>query len=175
MKKNKKIFVILVPVAIFVFIACFFYFKNKNTLIVNNVETPIDSIVVYSNTDYGFNFSLPDDWKGYSIVTNTWNGNPLTTNTKEETGPTILIRNPKWTSAVHYEDIPIMVFTLAQWDSYVKEDYAVSAAPISATELARNNTYVFALPPRWDFDYSEGFQEAENILRMNPIKVFDLK
>ena len=67
-----------------------------------------------------------------------------------------------------------MVFTLAQWNSYIAEDFAVSAAPILATELGRNNKYVFALSPRWDFDYSFGFQEAESILQGKPLHPFSL-
>jgi hypothetical protein len=133
-----------------------------------------ETLLTYNNADYGFTFSLPADWKGYSIVKKTWNGNSLTTDKVEETGPTLLIRNPKWTSAIHYEDIPIMVFTLAQWNSYTAENFAVSAAPIPASELGRNNRYVFALPPRWDFDFSQGYQEAENILNTKPLHPFNL-
>ena len=175
MKKNKTIWVILVLIIIFV-VAFWVYNKNTtNVSPVNNSPAPVDTSVIYTNADYGFTFTLPDDWSGYSIVQNTWTGNPLVPNiTVNETGPKLLIRNPKWTSAVHYEDIPIMVFTLAQWKSYVAEDFAVSAAPIQASELARNNNYVFALPPRWDFDYSQGFEEADNIVKTNPIKTFDL-
>jgi hypothetical protein len=80
-----------------------------------------------------------------------------------------LIRNPKWTATAPYEDLPVLVFTLAQWDSYVAEKFSVSAAPIQATELARNNAYVFALPPRWDFDYSTGVKEAEDIIASKPL------
>jgi len=173
MKNNKIILVVLVVIVIFV--VFLFVYMNQNTSQVNNPPAPVDTSVIYTNADYGFTFTLPDDWSGYSIVQNTWTGNPLVPNiTVNETGPKLLIRNPKWTSSVHYEDIPILVFTLAQWKSYVAEDFAVSAAPIQATELARNNTYVFALPPRWDFDYSQGFEEADNIVKTNPIKTFDL-
>jgi len=132
------------------------------------------AIQIVNNTDYGFTFSLPDNWKGYSIIQSTWQGNPLTAIATKETGPKLLIRNPNWTSAVPYEDIPIMIFTLAQWNSYTAENFAVSAAPIPATELARNNHYVFALPPRWDYDFGQGYAEAENILKGNPLKTFDI-
>lgn len=30
--------------------------------------------LLYRNTKYGFTFSLPSSWKGYSIVTSTWSG-----------------------------------------------------------------------------------------------------
>ena len=170
---NKKTLIILVIITIVLISGLYFLylFRNGNTVVVN---VPGNTSVIYNNADYGFNFSLPDDWNGYSIIKNTWKGNALTSTPTNETGPTLLIRNPKWTEIVHYEDIPIMIFTLTQWKSYLAEDFAVSAAPIQASELARNNLYVFALPPRWDFDYSKGYEEAENILKMNPLKAFDV-
>ena len=145
-----------------------------NTIIKPTTTLPDDATTItYKNTDYGFTFSLPVDWTGYSIVKKTWNGNPLT-NTKPTTGTTLLLRNPNWTTSNHYEDIPVMIFTLAQWDSYNSGDFAISAAPINASELARNNRYVFALPPRWDYDYSQGYQEAESILNTKPLDPFNL-
>ena len=130
---------------------------------------------MYSNPDFGFTFALPDSWKGYSIVNNTWQGNPLTATSSKQAGPKLLIRNQKWTSALPYEDIPVMVFTVAQWNSYVAGNFSVSAAPILATELGRNNLYVFTFPPRWDFDYSEGYQEAQDIIKSNPLKTFNVQ
>ena len=132
------------------------------------------SSVVYKNTQYGFTFNFPNDWNGYSIVSNTWNGNPLNSATGVQNGPKLLLRNPNWTSANHYEDIPVLVFTLDQWNSYVAGNFAVSAAPIAASELGRNDKYVFALPPRWDFDYSTGYQEADTIIQSNPLHTFNI-
>ena len=137
-------------------------------------NTPTDSAVLYTNSQYGFTFDLPQDWAGYKIVANAWNGNPLVSSAGKQTGPSLLVRNPNWTSTKKYEDIPVLVFTVAQWNSYLAGDYAVSAAPIAATELGRNNKYVFALPPRWDFDYSEGYQEAESIVQSNPLHPFTI-
>ncbi len=154
-------------------------FKNKDlspvTEPVATTTTLVTASVIYSNSDFGFNFSLPDSWRVYSIVQDTWEGNPLVSTGTAQTGPKLLIRNPNWTSALPYEDIPVMVFTLEQWNSYVAEDFAVSAAPVRATELGRNNLYVFALPPRWNFDYSEGYEEAENIIKSKPLKAFSIQ
>lgn len=154
--------------------------SEKIPVVISVVQPTNGSLVIYNNPDYGFTFSLPADWKGYSIVQTTWhgtpftNGTPITNNTSNETGPTLSIRNPNWTSDNHYEDIPILVFTIAQWNSYLAGDFVVSAAPIPAMELARNNFYVFALPPRWDYDFSQGYQEAENILSTKPLHPFNL-
>ena len=175
--KNKIVFVIF-PVLIIVpgFLTYNLYNKNKSPLINQPISPIINSpvtsstSVVYKNSDFGFTFSLPDNWIGYTIVNNTWEGNPLAKNKPKEFGTKLIIRNPKWTSTLPYEDIPVLVFTLTQWESYLKEEFSVSAAPILASELDRNNAYVFALPPRWNFDYSEGYVEAENIIKSNPLK-----
>jgi hypothetical protein len=134
---------------------------------------PNSTAVIYKNSDYGFTFSLPATWQGYTIVKSTWQGTALTS-AAAPSGPKLIVRNPNWTTSAHYEDIPILVFTIAQWNSYRAENFAVSAAPIQASELARNNTYVFALPPRWDFDYSQGYKEAEDIVAGKPLRAFNL-
>ena len=49
------------------------------------------SIIEYKNKQYGFSFTLPADWKGYSIVTSQWEGlaQKQTVETVIETGPLI--------------------------------------------------------------------------------------
>ncbi len=130
--------------------------------------------IVYENTEYGFRFSLPDSWKDYTIVTDTWKG--LATGNSQgekvvETGPMISIRNPEWTPEKAQQDIPIMIFTLKQWDSMNKEDaFHIGAAPIGPSELARNSKYIFALPARYNFAFPDGYEEVETILKGNPLK-----
>lgn len=149
---------------------------DKDTVVVPVSEpTASSTAVVYNNSNFGFTFSLPESWKAYSVVESTWEGNPLTATSTKQTGTKLLIRNPRWTSALPYEDIPVMVFTIAQWNSYVAENFSISAAPIQASELGRNNMYVFALPPRWNFDYSEGYEEADGIVKSNPLKTFNVQ
>jgi uncharacterized surface protein with fasciclin (FAS1) repeats len=149
------------------------YSNNGIIQIINKVLTNPDTSVIYTNNDFGFTFSLPDTWKGFSIVKTSWEGNPIAATGTKRSGPKLLIRNPAWTSKVPYEDIPVLIFTLADWNSYTAGDYAVSAAPIAATELGRNNQFVFALPPRWDFDYSTDYAEAEKIVESKPLKAFN--
>ena len=169
MNNNKLFFVVLILAVTFVIVGYLFYSNNKSTL---PAEVP-DTSVVYTNTDYGFKFTLPTSWKGYSVVLEEWDGNPLVGEAKQS-GPKIFIRNPKWTVAAPYQDLPILVFTISQWGAYMSEDFAVGAAPIKATELARNNKYVFALPARWDFDYSLDYKEAQDIFAGKPIHTFDV-
>ncbi len=173
MKNTKIILIVFIALILVGLIGYLFRSKNQNNGNVNEPVATSTTAVTYTNNDFGFNFSLSNSWKGYSVLNNTWEGNPLTTTTTKQTGTKLIIRNPKWTSSLPYEDIPIMVFTVAQWNSYIDGNFSVSAAPVSATELGRNNLYVFALPPRWDFDFSEGYVEAQNIIKSNPLKAFN--
>ena len=127
--------------------------------------------IIYTNTQYGFSFILPLSWKSYKIIESTWEANPQEGVIAEQ-GPLISIRNPKWTSENPYQDIPIMIFTLAQWDSLQQGKFLVSAAPINPSELGRNTKYVFALPARYNYVFPTGWQEVEKILESNPLKAF---
>ena len=171
--KNKIILVVFTIVIVLGFVVCLSYFKNQSVPPIPNPNTSLNDSIIYTNTEYGFNFTLPANWQGYSIVKDTWNGTALT-GTSTQSGPKLSIRNPKWTISAPYEDLPILVFSISQWNSYSAEDFSVSAAPIKARELARNNMYVFALPPRWDFDYSLGYEEAESVIASNPLETFDI-
>jgi len=141
--------------------------NNNNT----NSSSPIDSnSIVYINTEYGFNFSLPKSWQDYSIVTDKWQGTDIKSGKIMETGAIYSIRHPQWTSVKPRQDIPIMVFTLAQWELISQEKLSLGAAPIGPSELGRNSSYVFALPARYNFAYQIGYEEVEKILVGKPLK-----
>lgn len=130
--------------------------------------------IVYQNTEYGFDFNLPKDWDGYTVIPQKWEGRSIAGEPKiVATGPILLIRNPKWTGAEPMQDIPIMVFTIDQWDALQREEFAVSAAPIGPSELGRNSKYVFALPARYNFSYLTGYEEVEEIMNSNPLHAYD--
>lgn len=142
-------------------------------------ETPtvlVKSKVHYENLEYGFALNLPDSWAGFSAVENKWNGDRI--NKEGEvilgivSGPKILIRHPKWTEAVSRQDIPIMIFTLAQWSEMQNDEFHIGAAPINPSELGRNSKYVFALPARYNFSYLEGFEEVEKIISEKSLVTF---
>ncbi len=128
--------------------------------------------VVYANTQYGFTFALPESWKGYKIVTLEWIGFPTDINGEGAgvIGPELSIRHPLWTEAEPRQDIPIMIFTIEQWDQIQQTKLTVGAAPIPPSELGRNSTYVFALPARYNYAFPTGYQEVENILAGHPLK-----
>lgn len=141
-----------------------------STLTKKPTET-LPTSVQYKNTEYGFTFDLPQSWAGYSVVSEKWEGNYLDNSTKIE-GPKVSMRHPLWTTETPRQDIPIMIFTLDQWDSILKENLSVGAAPIGPSELGRNSKYVFALPARYNFAFPVGFEEVETILQQKPLKAF---
>ncbi|MCZ8516932.1 S-layer homology domain-containing protein [Paenibacillus filicis] len=129
--------------------------------------------IVYENTQYGFRFTLPDSWEGYTIVTDKWEGLSLGDSQGEkvvESGPKISIRHPAWTSEQPRQDIPILVFTVAQWNALQQGKFHIGAAPIGPSELIHNANYMFALPARYNFAYPAGYQEVKDILKNKPIQ-----
>ncbi len=130
--------------------------------------------VYYQNTQYGFGFSLPSSWRGYTIVTDQWVGNTVgdaTGSVQAVTGPLLSIRHPQWTAQNPRQDIPIMILTIAQWNDLQQEKFHIGAAPIGPRELGRTQTYVFALPARYNFAFPLGFEEVETILNGNPLTI----
>jgi hypothetical protein len=135
---------------------------------------PADAIV-YRNSDFGFSFILPASWKGYTIVAENWEGRAITGPKQgqvTEQGKLLRIRHPQWTVQVPRQDIPIMIFTLAQWEALQEEAFSVGAAPIPPSEYGRNAGYVFALPARYNYAFPPGFEEVERIITGNPLKPF---
>jgi hypothetical protein len=127
--------------------------------------------IEYKNTSYGFSLTLPESWKGYQVLWSEWGGRVLKDDgsvAREYRGPELRIRHPKWTEQHPREDMPIMIFTIAQWN----EHPVVSAAPFDPAELGRNRKYVFALPPRWNYDFAEGWEEAQKILSPDSLHTF---
>jgi len=130
------------------------------------------SQLIYKNDVYGFEFTLPGSWAGYSIITENWTGNYIDSSNQDqadEVGPEILIRHPDWLESAPRQDIPIMVFTIDQWRLLQNEKISVSAAPILPEELGRNSNYVFALPARYNYAFLNGFQEVEDIMANEPL------
>ncbi len=133
--------------------------------------------VEYRNNEFGLAFKLPQSWDGYSIITGQWEGYPMGGQGGDanefETGAMIQIRHPQWTEETPRQDVPIMVFTLEQWQSLQKGS-SILGAPMNPTELGRNDGYVFALPARYNYSFPEGYEEVEQILESDPIRTFDV-
>ncbi len=135
-----------------------------------------DKSITYSNTDYGFKLLLPSTWKGYEVMADTWEGRDLSGKKAgeiTESGTKLIIRHPEWTEENPRQDIPIMIFTLKQWERVTAEEIGVSAAPVGPYKLGGNSKYVFALPPRYNFAFNPGYEEVEKIIKSNAFKVND--
>lgn len=132
----------------------------------------IDSeAVLYKNEEYGFSFWLPVTWKGYSVVVSKWTGiTPPEKGRVVETGPLISIRHPDWREEKQRQDIPIMVFTVSQWNRLQGGEFTIGASPVGPTVLGCSSKYVFALPARYNYAFLEGFEEVERIIAGNPLK-----
>lgn len=139
---------------------------------INQIDADSESTekVLYDNTEYGFTFSLPKSWEGYQIVNDSWEGILVDHQQNKIVGPILSIRHPRWTEKTPRQDIPIMVFTLGQWSSLEKEEFHIGTAPVPPKKLGQNDKYVFALPPRYNFAFPEGYEEVENILETNPLQ-----
>lgn len=123
--------------------------------------------LVYKNTDYGFEITLPTAWQGYSVLTEKWNGQTVDKKAIKFEGPKIIIRNPSWTETKPWQDIPVMIFSKNEWAMIEAENLSVSAAPIGPSKLGENEQYVFALPPRWvGFTDALGQEEATEITKI---------
>jgi hypothetical protein len=127
--------------------------------------------LLYKNTRYGFSFSLPQTWKGYVILTDKWEGGDPEKGSVEH-GAVISIRHPEWTKEKPRQDIPIMIFTVAQWDSIEHGNLSVSVASFGPVELGRNRKYVFALAPRSINSDLTGVEEVNEILKHDPLRPF---
>ncbi len=170
--QNKSKLIITIVVFIAIAFAGYFVFVNESQTTSVSMST---STIVYTNTTYGFNLTLPIDWKGYSVTMDTWTGYKIDDQLGEApyaTGTVVSIHNPKWTGPNSYQDIPIMVFTLDQWNLITQEKMSVGAAPIPPSELGRNAKYVFALPARYNFAFPLGYEEVDKIIQSKPLTTF---
>ena len=168
---NKKIYILII---IIIALGAWYYSKKVSD---QNIFTPLPASanVEYKNTEYGFSVSLPESWRGYSVALGSWRGDSL--NIKGEiqlgtqNGPTISVRHPKWTNENPRQDIPVMIFTLKQWDDMQGTDgFHIGAAPTNPSELGRNGKYVFGLPARYNFAYLTGYEEVDQIIKGNSFK-----
>jgi hypothetical protein len=129
---------------------------------------PSIDAVEYTNTKYGFRFSLPNGWKGYTIVTEQWEASDAQKGSVER-GPIVYIRPPDWTKETPRQDIPIMVFTLTQWEAVERGDYFVGGTAIVPGELGRNRKYAFAVSRRVEDSEAPGAKEVNEILQHRPL------
>jgi len=136
-----------------------------------NVSHPTSNApIIYHNAQYGLTFSLPADWRGYSVLTNEWVGQQSDDKTGEiirtEHGPKIILRHPQWTASDPHQDIPISIFTRAQWEDVHEEILVTSAGGIDF-DISHNRNYVFTVHSRFNWNELTGWEEAQKIVATN--------
>jgi hypothetical protein len=134
---------------------------------------PADLPIRYHNAKYDFTFYLPNSWRGYSVLTEHWDGekySPSQDRTIELAhGPIILLSNPLWKTNDLYQDIPIYVFTRRQWDDDKSGEMSAEGAGGVMYELWHNDKYVFGIHSRtFGFDTElKDWRETANIVDQN--------
>jgi hypothetical protein len=136
------------------------------------VKHPSDLPLRYHNAQYGFTFFLPASWKGYSVLTQQWEGETYSREKDTEVvlarGPIIVLRNPQWKMNNLYQDIPIYVFTRQQWDDIHLGKYNAVGAGGVIYELWHDDKYVFGMHSRYNSgDSVNGWKEAQDIVHQN--------
>lgn len=136
---------------------------TSTTPTTNDTQTPLS----YRNNTYGFLIPLPESWRGYSVSEQA-----------KDLYLEIHITHPQSTSQNPRMDIPVLVVPIATWNKW----YPVNdpqggqhpfAAPIPATERARNAKYVFATAPRYNYSFATGYEEVDEIVkRITALNIF---
>lgn len=121
--------------------------------------TPTTQALEYRNDAYGFVVPLPESWRGFTVSEKVQDGYKL-----------VSIKHPSSTTANPRMDVPILVVPLETWNTWYPPGHPDDgqhpfAAPVPATERARNNLYVFATAPRYNFSYLPGFEEVDLIVQ----------
>jgi hypothetical protein len=129
---------------------------------------PSTDAIIYKNAKYGFTFSLPEGWKGYTIVSEEWEATDAQKGVVER-GPIVYIRPPGWSKENPRQDIPIMVFTSAQWESVEHGDFFMNGAAIVPEELGQNRKYAFAVSRHVEDSDVAGAKEVNQILQQHPL------
>lgn len=125
-------------------------------IVATSTELTVPTKVNYTNEQYGFKLNLMSDWENYSVSSSTI-----------EYGFKVIVRHPQWTKNAPYEDIPILIYPIEKWTEWEANNFEnyPTAAPFGPQERGRNNLYVFATAPRYNYDYQTGFEEVENIIK----------
>jgi hypothetical protein len=80
----------------------------------------------------------------------------------------ITLRHPRWQSDAPFQDIPIVVFTRAQWDALNHGKFWPSLfAGGVMDELWHNQSFVFAMSNRYNWGELEGAKEVAEIIEQN--------
>lgn len=129
--------------------------------------------VRYHDARYGFTFFLPASWQGYSVTVQQLEDEKYSSVEDRQVivgrTPMITLRYPQWEAGAPYQDIPILVFTRAQWDALHRGELwpSVLAGGVMY-ELWHNQGFVFAISSRYNADDAvRGWKEVAEIIEQN--------
>jgi hypothetical protein len=166
----KKILILLVILVV----AGAWYWRGGRMASVSPSPSSTASSQEYRNNQFGFSIALPDTWKGYTVLNSQWSGDnidPAKPSGNIDHGPIITLRHPLWTTSSQREDMPIMIFTQAQWALIQGDKMSVGAAPFPPSLLGQNSKYVLALPARYNYDFKTGWEEVDRLV--HTLKAFE--
>jgi hypothetical protein len=127
----------------------------------------------FYNAQYGLIFFMPDSWRGYSVSVQQLEDERYSPAEDKQIivghTPMITLRNPQWQSNAPYQDIPILVFTHAQWDAlHHGELWPSLFAGGVMDELWHSQRFVFAMSSRYNAaDDVRGYKEVAEIIDQN--------
>ena len=143
----------------------------------SNIKTakePDGLPLCYHNKQYNFTFYLPASWRGYLVSIQQVEDQKYSPAEDKLVAvgytPMITLRNPQWQASAPYQDIPILVFTRAQWDALHRGELWPSLfAGGAMDEIWHNQKYVFAMSSRtFGFDDEvKNWRETEGIVQQN--------
>jgi len=134
-------------------------------------DPPSNASLHYRDPGYGFTFSLPASWQGYSVLAEQWEGQTYSAAVDSlvvaEHGPMIVLRHPQWQAGDPYQDIPILIFAREQWAAYRQGGFEIGAGGFQF-EIGHNLKFVFTMSTRYNADDSvQGWKEADEIVERN--------
>jgi hypothetical protein len=116
---------------------------------------------------------LPASWRGYSVSIQQLEDETYSPAEDKQIivghTPMITLRHPRWQASAPYQDIPILVFTRAQWDALHHGKLWPSLFAGGTTdELWHSQEYVFGMSSRYAFDDSvKEWKETADIVERN--------
>ena len=140
---------------------------------VNVASQPPGMPLRYHDGRYGFTFFLPASWRGYSASVQQLKDERYSTAEDKQITcgytPMITLRHSQWRTDAPYQDIPILVFTLAQWDALHRGELWPSLfAGGAMDELWHDHEFVFAMSSRYNgADDVRGWKEVAEIVERN--------
>jgi hypothetical protein len=140
----------------------------------NALNQPSGLPLRYHNAQYNLTLFLPASWRGYSVSVQQLEDEIYSPTEDKQIlvghTPMITLRHPQGQDSAPYQDVPILVFTRAQWDALHHGGLWPSFfAGGVMDELWHDQGFVFALSSRYNWGELTGAKEVADILEQNRV------